>query len=97
MGRERLSKSLRRGLVLATAVLGLTVGAAGTATANPSPNGPGLPGAPGTTCQEFTVTPGQSAGATGAPFNPAGISGGVYNPLSQYDIACYQQTVHSGG
>jgi hypothetical protein len=78
-----------------------------TALADTSPNGPGQPGAPNTTCQQFTVTPGNSAAAAGAVFNPNGTAGTVYagNPgtasaanansvhaVSQYDIACFQQT-----
>jgi hypothetical protein len=61
-----------------------------------------------TTCQTFTVTPGNAGLASGSVFNPAGTSGGVYagNPgtpslangsataVSQYDIACFQQTTH---
>ncbi len=80
-----------------------------TAAADTSPTGsPGQPGAPGTTCQQFTVTPGNSMSASGSVFNPNGTAGTVYagNPgtpslangsptaISQYDIACFQQTVH---
>ena len=78
------------------------------AAANTSPNGPGQPGAPGTTCQQFVVTPGASVSAHGAPFNPTGQAGNVYagnpgtpsllhgssNAVSQYDVACFQQTSH---
>ena len=75
--------------------------------ATPSPNGPGQPGAPNTTCSQFTVTPGQSANAGGSVFNPNGTAGTVYagNPntsslanansvhaVSQYDIACFQNS-----
>lgn len=80
----------------------------GSAFANPSPNGPGQPGAPNTTCQQFTQTPGKASNAQ-SPFNPNGQAGTVYagNPgtdsgehsnsthaVSQYDIACFQQTSH---
>lgn len=80
----------------------------GSAFANPSPNGPGQPGAPNTTCQTYTVTPGNSSNGQ-SPFNPNGQAGTVYagNPgtasaqhansthaVSQYDIACFQQTSH---
>jgi hypothetical protein len=80
-----------------------------TAAADTSPNGPGQPGAPNTTCQTFTTTPGGSSNSGGAPFNSTGQSGNVYagNPgtassananspkaVSQYDIACFQQTSH---
>lgn len=81
-----------------------------TAFADPSPNGPGQPGAPQTTCgsPNATATPGGSGNAQ-SPFNANGQSGAVYagNPgtasmthsnsskaVSQYDIACFQQTSH---
>ncbi len=83
-------------------------GLAGVAGATPSPNGPGQPGAPGTTCgsPNATSTPGNAATAQ-SPFNAAGNAGQHYagNPgtaslahsnsahaVSQYDIACFQQT-----
>lgn len=81
--------------------------AVNVAAATPSPNGPGQPGAPNTTCAQFTVTPGNSAYANGSPFNPNGTAGTVYagNPntsslanansahaVSQYDIACFQNS-----
>src|SRR5690348_7589554 len=84
-----------------------TLGAV-SALADVSPNGPGQPGAPNTTCQQFTQTPGNAANGQ-SPFNPNGQSGVVYagNPgtaslanansslaVSQYDIACFQQTSH---
>ena len=80
----------------------------GSAFANTSPNGPGQPGAPDTTCQQFTQTPG-NASSSQSPFNANGQAGTVYagNPgtaslehsnsvhaVSQYDIACFQQTSH---
>jgi len=49
-----------------------------TAAADTSPNGPGQPGAPNTTCQQFTVTPGNSVAAAGSVFNPNGVAGTVY-------------------
>ncbi len=85
----------------------LTLGIVGTAVAATSPNGPGQPGAPNTTCQQYTTTPGGSGSAAGAPFNANGTAGIHYagnpgtpslangNPdhaISQYDIACFQQT-----
>ncbi len=80
-----------------------------TAFADTSPNGPGQPGAPGTTCgsSNATQTPGNAVNASGSVFNPNGQAGMVYagNPgtasaanansvhaVSQYDIACFQQT-----
>ena len=77
--------------------------AAGKGTGQPgaaSGNTCGMPGA--------TLTPGRSAGAAGAPFNPLGEAGEVYagNPgtasaahsgspstaISEYDIACFNFT-----
>jgi hypothetical protein len=90
-------------------VLAAVIFATLTAGAAPSPNGPGQPGAPNTTCQQFTQTPGGSGAARGAPFNPSGTAGNNYagNPgtasanhsnsataVSQYDVACFQQTTH---
>jgi hypothetical protein len=48
--------------------------------ASPSPNGPGQPGAPGTTCgsSDATSTPGKATNASGSPFNPSGQAGNVY-------------------
>src|SRR5713101_63741 len=95
-------------LLLGSAVTMLLLTISGTTFATTSPNGPGQPGAPNTTCQQFTATPGNSAAAN-SPFNTNGQSGTVYagNPgtaslahsnsphtVSQYDIACFQQTVH---
>lgn len=88
------------------AAASLSLAFAGSSYAATSPNGPGQPGAPNTTCQQFTATPGSSAGAQ-SPFNGSGQAGTVYagNPgtaslansnsskaVSQYDIACFQQT-----
>ncbi len=80
----------------------------GSAAANPSPNGPGQPGAPNTTCQQYNATPGQSLG-TNSVFNGSGQASAVYAgnantsslnhsasnlSVSQYDIACFQQFSH---
>lgn len=91
------------------AVLIFALAAVSPALANTSPNGPGQPGAPNTTCSTFTVTPGNSVNASGSVFNPNGTAGLNYagNPntaslanansvhaVSQYDVACFQQTSH---
>jgi hypothetical protein len=71
---------------------------------------PGQPGAfNGTVCQIYPVTPGDSVNAGGSVFNPNGTAGTVYagNPgtaslnnsnsphaVSEYDIACFQQSQH---
>ncbi len=60
-------------------------------------------GQPNQSCQVTTVTPGSAASAPGSAFNPSGTAGGVYagtqpqnsvnpNSVSQYDVACFQQT-----
>lgn len=93
------------------ATAALLISMVGVAAAKPSPNGPGQPGAPNTTCgAQFPGTPGNSASNnTGSPFNPNGTAGTVYagnpgtasqnhsnsnNSVSQYDVACYQQSVN---
>jgi len=53
---------------------------AAVAGAAPSPNGPGQPGAPATTCGDANAaqTPGASSTAHGSPFNENGTAGTVY-------------------
>jgi len=66
---------------------------------------PGTTGQPNQSCEVSTVTPGNAANAPGSAFNPNGQAGTVYagqqpqnsqNPrsVSQYDVACFQQTSH---
>ncbi len=90
--------------IMTAVIVGLFV--AGIVSANPSPNGPGQPGAPSNTCGPSNpVTPGGSSSAPGSVFNGSGVAGTVYagNPgtaslahanssaaVSQYDIACFQ-------
>ncbi len=89
-------------------------GIIGLASANPSPNGPGQPGAPGTTCggtvtvdgNTFVITnspPGQLTDAflniatqryAGSPDTPSLLHANSPHAISQYDIACFQATVH---
>lgn len=65
----------------------------------------GTAGQPNQSCQVTTVTPGNAASAPGSAFNPNGQAGSVYagtqpqnsrnpNSVSQYDVACFQQTSH---
>ena len=69
------------------------------ANRNPSETGTGPPSQ---SCQEQEPNvPGKSAESPGAPFNEEGINsenGGIggqnYTEKSQYDVACYQQSVH---
>ena len=90
-------------------VLGLA-GTAGANPSPNGPGQPGTGGGTGSTsCQNFTTTPGNAASAQ-SPFNPNGRAGQVYagNPgtasmlhsnsphsVSEYDIACFQQTIHN--
>src|SRR5689334_18490148 len=69
-----------RRLLAAVAVAGIAVAIPGAAFAVPSPNGPGQPGAPLTTCGsgDRSATPGGSASAAGSPFNGSGTAGTVY-------------------
>jgi len=100
---------MKRFIIAITLGCLLALGGGAAALANTSPNGPGQPGAPNTTCSTFTKTPGASANAGGSPFNANGTAGANYagNPgtaslahagsslaVSQYDIACFQQTAH---
>ncbi len=66
---------------------------------------PGTQGQPNQSCQQTTVTPGNSATAPGSAFNPSGTAGGVYagqqpqnsnntHSGAQYDVACFQNTTN---
>jgi hypothetical protein len=105
-----MKRLIVKGITVAILLAALALPLASPAFADTSPNGPGQPGAPNTTCQMFTTTPGNATNAGGSPFNPTGQAGNVYagNPgtasaanansthaVSQYDIACFQQTTHS--
>ena len=97
------------GLFTIAPVLGMAGVASATPSPN-GPGQPGTGGGNGSTsCSNFTTTPGNSANAQ-SPFNPNGNAGTRYagNPgtasaehsnsthsISEYDIACFQQTVHS--
>lgn len=67
------------------------------ANRNPSGTGP-----PSQSCQEVEPnTPGKAAESPGSPFNEPGINseeggkgGQHYSEKSQYDVACYQHSVH---
>ena len=69
-------------LLVAITVAGGLVLVPSLAGATPSPNGPGQPGAPATTCGgpagNANSTPGGSSSAAGSPFNASGTSGTVY-------------------
>jgi hypothetical protein len=91
-------------LCVALVTIALLVVATTAMAANPHSGGSG--GQPGQTCQDLgnpIPSPGGSANAPGSPFNGDGVSGGMYagsqpqnsnnpNSVSQYDVACFQQT-----
>jgi hypothetical protein len=91
-------------VILAMLVALAAVGMSGVVFANPSPNGPGQPGAPGTTCggvitnspPGFNTAGFANAGAhyAGSPGTPSLENANSPHAISQYDIACYQATVH---
>jgi len=99
---------MRRYIIAGALAAGLLSIAPATAFAQVNPT-TGHKGAPDNTCGNpgATTTPGNTANARGAPFNPAGIAGLNYagNPgtsslahsnstasVSQYDIACFNVT-----
>jgi hypothetical protein len=65
---------------------------ASIAVADPTGNN----GKPDQSCQNpaTSTTPGNAGNPsnTGSPFSPNGHSGTVYNPGSQYDVACFQNS-----
>jgi hypothetical protein len=71
---------LYRKIIAVAVTLALALGIVGTALADTSPNGPGQPGAPGTTClsPNAALTPGNASSARGSAFNPTGVAGTVY-------------------
>jgi hypothetical protein len=94
-----------RRLMRLAAVVGLSCAVSGVAFAG-NPHVGGATGQPSKDC-EGLAHPGNAASARGSAFNENGIAGTVYaNPgsqggtssgnshvVSQYDVACYQQSV----
>jgi hypothetical protein len=89
--------------ILVAALLILATSTA--AFAAPSPNGPGQPGAPGVQCGVGDVTAQPNGFGTdgfanagshyaGSPGTPSALHAQSDHAVSQYDIACYQQTVN---
>ena len=113
---------MQRKLLIILMVGLFAFGTVGLVAANPSPNGPGQPGAiadgqpgaPGTTCGGTVVVggttitisnspPGQLTDAflniatvhyAGSDGTPSLLHANSPHAISQYDIACYQATVH---
>lgn len=73
---------MRKSFALALVVGAVSLFGSTVASADPSPNGPGQPGAPNTTCGgpagNANSTPGGAATAAGSPFNATGTAGTVY-------------------
>jgi hypothetical protein len=89
---------MRRSVLVALVIAFFSLGLASPALAD---NPPGPPGLPGQSCQDLGLTtPGNAATSPGSPFNepspgnPGGIGGLNYSQTSQYDVACFQQSVH---
>ena len=99
---------MRRYLIIGALTAGLLAAGPTAAFAQVNPT-TGHKGAPNNTCGNVgaTTTPGNTANAPGAPFNPNGVAGLNYagNPntsslahsnstasVSQYDIACFNVT-----
>ncbi len=93
--------------LLLLVIVGLfAVGMISVAFADPSPNGPGQPGAPGTTCGSpgaENSPPGLLTDAflniaslryAGSPDTPSAENANSIHAISQYDIACFQVTQH---
>jgi hypothetical protein len=86
---------LRTFLIATVLVAVVLLGLAGIAAAA-DPHSGGSTGPPSQSCQNpaTSTTPGNASNNRGSPFNPNGVSGGRYNPGSQYDVACFQQSQH---
>ena len=92
---------MRRSVLVALINAFFSLGLASPALAD---NPPGPPGPPSQSCQDLGLTtPGNAANSPGSPFNepgtgnpsnPGGIGGQNYSEKSQYDVACFQQSVH---
>lgn len=76
-----------------------------TAAFAANPHSGGSTGQPSCNCESTPSPPGNAAAARGSAFNPSGIAGTKYagqqpqnsrNPksVSQYDVACFQQSQH---
>jgi hypothetical protein len=73
---------MKRVLGVVLVAVALIVSSGGTALADPSPNGPGQPGAPGTTCFTSTSTANNPGGTTtqsnASVFNGGGTASANY-------------------
>jgi hypothetical protein len=97
---------MRRIIVVSALAATLLVLATTTvAFAKPSPNGPGQPGAPGVSCGAGNAVDQPNGFLTdgfanaeehyaGSPGTPSALHAHSDHAVSQYDIACFQQTVN---
>jgi hypothetical protein len=89
-----MKRLIVKGVTIAVMVAALALPLASPAFADQNPQGTGQPGAPNNVCGSSNpVSPGNgnNASSPGSPFSSTGgIGGANYNPLAQYDIACYQ-------
>ena len=93
-------------LMFKSALVLVLSGALGNMALALDPHAAGATGQPTQSCSVSMVMPGNSVSARGSAFNPNGVSGAVYaNPgsqggissgnthvVSQYDVACFQNT-----
>ena len=93
-------------LMFKSAVVLVLSSALGSMALAGDPHAAGATGQPNQSCSVSMVMPGNSVAARGSAFNPNGVAGAVYaNPgsqggissgnthvVSQYDVACFQQT-----
>jgi hypothetical protein len=94
---------MRRFFAVSALVVGFGMFAATPAFAA-DPHTGGSPGQPGQSCQSFSATtrPGLSYLSPGSPFNEpdnvnsanGGVGGAHYSETSQYDVACFQVSLH---
>ncbi len=78
-----MKRLIVKGITVAVLAAALAFPLATPAFADQSPNGPGQPGAPNTTCDSIVNgislnPPTGAANAGGSPFNPSGQAGNVY-------------------
>lgn len=93
---------MRKLVMVAGAVAALSGGLAGSAVAAANPAGTGQPGtaqtsgascgAPGSTSQPNGFSSGGFVHAQATYANPGTTPGNQMHAISEYDIACYQQT-----
>lgn len=87
---------MRKLLTILMLSLVMTLAATSAASAD-NPHSGGTTGRPNQSCEDLGTPPGHSASApgNGSPFiGETSKAGSVYSPTSQYDVACFQQSMH---